>query len=458
MGRVRLCARLFLYTERCRSYKFVLIDDVQYIKSNQGNYTLLTPDDYHYGEVVFGVSENNIDIYEDKVIPAQTGADFSVYVMAADDPGIWQFVSAVPFSEFDGYRLSDEWINKGVYSVKVEHEVACYETGIHIQGQTVLHHESERIAALVADEANTQLDVMNIAGGYAEADGVDIFFGQPHILQSGGNIAQELAAKDMAEYGGYLYRFDDFVRLTRLSGKNDARKTVSARNNPVDSRVDLTYTLAAWDGYEVYDDEAVEIFRSLGITPSRSTVTMYDLLPLGVVFNPSKGVGVGQIRYLQNMNNSASWNTDHLSIDWNVIDDYRGSGRQMVAFTLTYTGEPDINDRYEVYMDLWYCGWGVSFDAYYSWEDYALANTGVNVMAFATDTPIHGAGYIDNGTGVPTAAGTDSSGQSYFYDPENDGVADKPYLIYATVANNDDGCGRKSQYRKTGQGRQRSLQ
>lgn len=427
----------FVANDPDASYTLCVIDDLQYIRSNTGNYTLLTPDDYYYSNIRFENQDYDIDIYEDQEIPLDDGTPFLVYVMTADRRDTWQLVDTVDFEDFHTYQIPQSYYDSGIYRIKVEHSVNCYETNIYISGTTVLRADSELINGLLDDGTASKLFIMNTAAAYGIDPNGDQMYADDGY--GSGPLRDEFIAFDLREYGGYVVRSSDVVSLTRLQGMNDAVKYVTEQNNPADARVDLNYTLMAYDGYTVYNASAVDLFKELGISVARDQVVFYDLLPLGVVFNASKPVKAGNLpqRYTSD---PKSWNSKEVAVDWAVQDDYRGSGRQMVVFTLTYTGD-GTNDSVSKVVSTsydWYCGWGLNFSAYYSWEDYSVASTGINVMAFATDTPIRGRGYLDDGTGVPTAAGVDENGRSYFYDPENDGLANEPYLIYATATNGAD--------------------
>ena len=421
------------------SYTFNIIDDLQYVTTNQGGYTLLTPDDYHYGSVVFRGCDYDMDIYEDQTAPAKTGKPFNIYVMTADNRGQWQLAAQLPYEQYDGYALGEEWLSKGVYSVKVEHEIATYSSDFSFYPTTVLHRDSARLQGLIADDNNTYLVIRNLAGGYAEFDGQIVSDSDIYSFGSDAALNAEIEAYDRAQYGQLIIRDSDAVRLTRLSGTNHVEKKVSAKNDPANTRVNLTYSIAGYDGYSVFSQGAVDLLRAENLTPARDSIKIYDLLPLGVVFNPSAPITVGQVTRLDaNFCEARSWNAKNISVDWKVTDDYRGSARQMVEFTLRYTGNDEGNVNYDALKEKWYCGWGVQFGAYYLWDNYSDGSTGINVAAFATDTPIKGHGFVDDGTGAPRAAGTDDAGRSFFYDPEDDGVAAEPYLIYAQVSNNDD--------------------
>lgn len=422
------------------SYTFHMVDDLQYARRSDGTFTLLTPDDYYYMDIQFTASDFEVDIYEDKTFLSDTGSPLKVYVMTADNRGTWQLVEEVSYPEITGFQIPDDLYQRGIYRIMVEHQVNCYHTNLSMEARTVVRKDSPLICAMTEDPTVKQILITNTAAGFATTDGGVI--GSSSDTGLGGELLSEIDAFDQANYGISTYRTRAEVKLTRLDGTNRARKQLTYINNPRFGRADLTYSIEAYDGYLVYSQSGVNALAAQGISPARDSVKFYDLLPQGVVFDPAKPVTIGRIRgnagsVFRSVDiEPASWNQQDMQVDWSVEDNYRGSGRQMVTFTLHYTGEREY--EYWRDSDVWGVGWGVSFGAYVPWEDYALAKAGENVVAFATDTPIRGDGYIDDGTGVPTSVGSDSAGHSYYYDPEEDGIAQDPYLIYARCSSLDE--------------------
>ncbi len=422
-------------------YELRMIDDLQYVRTSQSNYQRMAPDDYYYRDISFNISESSIDTYEDKTTAVTDGLPVDIYVMTADQQNEWQLVAEVPFAELNDYAISDAWYERGIYRIRADHKSNQYSFDLSIYGRTVLRCTSATISAFVTDEDVQTMYVMNTAGGLGVTPNGTILYDDEEPT---GLLTSEFEAFDTETYGGYLLRRLDDVALTRLEGTNAAQKYVSTTNDPVNGEVKMTYTLTAYEGYSVFNADAVDVFKDLGISPADNQAVFYDLLPLGIKFDASRTVTVGQYPIhglTDTITNVKSWNTADMNVDWSVVDNYKGSDRQLVVFTLEFTGEPLSNETISIsyYYDRWVSTWAVQFGAYYKWEDYSLANSGINVMAYDSGDSILGNGYTDDGRGVPSSVGYDADGKSYFYDIDGDGVvSDTPHLIYAQAAINND--------------------
>ncbi len=434
-----------IYENPNYSYHYALIDDLQFACGN-GQYQQMSYEDYYYKNIRFSCIEKNLDledIYDKKYVRQEDGEPFVIYVMTVASPNVWQKVDEVAFTEINDYKIPQKYYDEEIYRIKAEHKGSVGESRFTISSQTVLRADSPLLNSFLEDHEVSSIQILNFAGGVSVDNEGNYYTddGAPYgHWPTTTNV--DLDAFETENYGCKRIRDYDYLTLKGIAEASDAVKTARMENDAVNGRVGITYTLAGWDGYKVYDKDIVSILESSGVSPEkdRNQVTMYDLLPLGVTFDASKSVTVGSLIGTKYTSVPGAWDKSDVSVSYTVTDNYRGSGRQMITFTITYTGDGNaFCDRPYGESDYkWGCGYGIEFSAYYLWKDYDLANAGVNVMAYATPTRIKGNGYTDDGTGAPIATGTDSDGKSYFYDPEGDGVSDIPYILYAQAANNSE--------------------
>ena len=174
----------------------------------------------------------------------------------------------------------------------------------------------------------------------------------------------------------------------------------------------------------MYDDEAISYLKSEGVqSPGRNEVVFYDGLPYGVKFDPSVGVTAGRITSLSGdsyQNYPQSWDQSQVQVtvdsEKDIDTDYKGTGRTMVRFHITYTGADPA-----VYTDqMWMAGFGISFGAYYDWKDTDVADNASNVAAYMAEgddqRPFLGTAdevAQDNGT-YPSSLGGDTEDYTVF--------------------------------------------
>jgi len=424
------------------TYTLDTVDDIQYIKSNAHNYVEMDYQDYYYTSVNVKVTDYGIDVYEDRETVQTEGLDTSIWVMTAE-PGktdTWQHVADVPYAQLyqKGYDLPQEWIDKGVYRVKAEHSANDYATHCYITGNTALRKDSPKAAQLLADPNATQLTVQNLGGVYGTATAETGYIQDTSTDQYDAYSGLGLEAETTHLYNTILMRDNASVNVTDINGENRIVKYGTARNNPLLGRVDLTYQIAAGDGYLVYSMDGVNFLEDNGITADRNTVTIYDLLPQGISFDPSKTVTAGRVGssgmsgIAGGTSNIKSWLTDDVSVSTSVTADYKGSGRQLVAFTITYSGASSA--IYSTIDKSWASSWAVNFGAYYQWSDYPSCNNAQNTAAFQTPDAMKGTASADNGSGAPSSTDIPGTDTSYISDLDGDNDTTEKNVIYATYA------------------------
>lgn len=409
-------------------YGIVVVDDLHFIKSNVGAYRQMGPEDYYYKDIKFFIVENEIDIYEDAAVPVADGDPVTVSVMTADKPGLWQKVADVPFQEVNTYQIPASYYGRGIYQVQAQHSTDRYSFELRMNMTTVLRASSPILNEFISNQQITECTVMNLMGEYIlHPDGTALY--APGNNDGLENLKDDVEAHDQAAYGGYLYREKETVRLTSIQGTNQTQKYVSAVQDSALARVKLTYSLIGSEGYDIYT-QGIDFLKERGFDLNRDEVVFYDLLPLGIKMDPSAGTRAGIVNLGVNYQDSRSWQTKDVSLDYEVFDNFRDSGRQLVRFTLAYSGaDPTGVYTPRTNVRQWYQAWGVQFGAYYDWEDHGIANGGTNISAFDTVERMVGSAYPDDGTGAPNGT------EAYFYDINGDGVSPN-HVIYAQAAHN----------------------
>lgn len=413
-------------------YTAILVDDLLYVKSNLEEYKLLGPEDYYYSQIQFSLDEHDINLYGDETWPVSDGEPVTIQVQTADQPDVWQEVAKVPFTEISSYQIPDPWPGLGIYRIRVEHKSSRYELKLHISAKTVLRATSPTLKAMLDDTNVDTLTLLNLDGGYYRGpDGKD-HFPERHD----GELLPGVDDFDKQVYGGPLYRAKATVTLNSVTGRNTMQKFVKTSQDTIHGRVNMDYVLLASEGYDIYS-LGVDYLKSLDLSVGRQQVYFYDLLPLGMKFNPQVPVTVGSPdMFTPSKANPDSWNQEQYSVDWKVVDNYKGSGRQLLRFCLNYSGEDGSRISSGPVSREWYQSWGLRFGAFYSWNDYSTANEASNVAAFNTIKKMIGKSFPDDGTGLPAGTATDPE---LLKDVDGNGeISGFGHLIYATAVHSDD--------------------
>lgn len=332
--------------------------------------------DYYFTEVRVAQREVGYDIWEDRVTEplAEEGMPqpVEIYAMYRDSEE-WEKAASVTWdpSGVMEYCFTPDQLARQPWRVKAEHESTQYATSCRIDVQVRLRAESPVMGRLLQQYragSLTEVRLENVSGVFG--------------------TARNEAGESISYYadGGALYRDSAVKYLTGLGRHAAAYKTVRSSNDPNNSRVLLTYSLTAHDGYEIYGEEGVSVLKNAGAaSPGRKAVAFYDLLPYGVRFDPSGEVTAGRItNFFGEMftTQPRSWDKSQVSVKVDsrkdIIEDWRGTGRTMVIFHIVYSGgDPAVCTEKQ-----WLEGWGVSFRAYYDWKDLDVVQDGSNICAF----------------------------------------------------------------------------
>lgn len=192
-----------------------------------------------------------------------------------------------------------------------------------------------------------------------------------------------------------------FAYLNPAIPRSKSFKYGTITNDPVHERVNQRYNLVVYNGYSIYDESVVSYMKAAAadldeehtISPGQKEVVFYDLLPLGMTFDPSQEIVAGRIDSLDErliQREPASWQRENVVVtvdkDDDVIENWHGTKRTLVRFHVKYDSEADPS-VYRTYKDnrMWMAGWGLSFGCYYQWRDEDIAQGAENIFAFSTE-------------------------------------------------------------------------
>lgn len=391
------------------SYKAITVDDFVYAYQNangisQDNYRQLTYEDYYFDSVTITQTDQGYDPWEDEyATPERPECDdngLEVYAMfaEAENPNEWTKVAAVDWED-DGsmtYSFTPEDLARKPWRVKVGHRTTNYSTSCSMNLGMVIRHDSKYFSELVNDvnyenKGNKKiLTVENLAGVYAELFKNDTVQGYMNLTGQEGYDEPELKDKTQEMYKTLPMRQNAFLYFSSLQEHAGAGKSGTSWNDIVNGRVHLQYNMTAFDGYDVYGEEAISYLKSEGVqSPGRNEVLFYDLLPYGVKFDPSIKVTAGRITDFDKNQNyqyyPESWDQSQISVTVDskkdIITNYKNSGRTMIIFHVTYTGA----DAAVYSNQRWMEGFGVSFGAYYDWKDTSVSDHAANIVAFMAE-------------------------------------------------------------------------
>lgn len=235
-----------------------------------------------------------------------------------------------------------------------------------------------------------------------------------------------LDEEEKNEYGGYLHYNYGYTMLMKLNSSASFRKNVSceADIDALTSRATFTLTaLESVDSGETPDSWLPGFSHESGI--------FYDLLPLGYAYDRTKGVTV--YGATSNRQNLSGGNYGILAEEPTVIDNYKGTGRQLVIFKVKSSKDTDQN-IYKGYQET-STGFSVVFDAVTTnSEIVAFGKTQYNNAAYMNGNSAEmNISYSENGYGDETNKtyfATDPDGNYPLADIDGDGITDRHDTLY----------------------------
>ena len=415
------------------SYTISTFDDtVCAYLSSEKNARAMTGEDYYFSEVKIIQKDRGYDVWENDFEQPEQNEDvdqkLAVYAVFADtDPrgnGEWEHIADVGWNE-EGemtYSFTEAQLARKPWKVKAVHQSINYQTTCEIYVQLRLRYDSPVMEELLAADPD-QIILKNSSGA--------------EVLHDGGQLTMQ---------------DDAAIKLSKMQMHAAAYKTAKTTNDVVNGRAQVEYCLTAHDGYLVESNEDAVYLKQNGVkSPGRKHLVFYDLLPYGMRFDPSGEVIAGRLKNLSYSgvyNTPQSWDTTQVEVEMDserdVIENYKGTGRTMVIFHLTYQGtDSSVMTRNSNQYTYWMEGWGVSFQAYYDWKDEQVSQSEANICAFMPgqeDTkPLLGTQSevaCDDGIIVPE--GFEEDYKSLGSDINQDGITNIRNVLYArTLATED---------------------
>jgi hypothetical protein len=397
------------------SYKLITADDFMYVV-NGDEYIMLEKEDYYYSAVSITQQEQGYDIWEDAIIstPEENGdtneQGLKIYAQFGDDnPDQWQLVKEIPWdaSGIMSYSFTPEELAKKPYRVKAEHVATNYRTTCEIKVNVRIRKDSPAMQEIIEGYEKGEIsaisfeDLSGVIAQNKKADGLgweltsvkkmeDITgnYSEPGLLEATKDLYEELKDASESDKNNFpMYRDNAYKKVTGLEAHAKSTKAVTSITNDVTNRHgQVVYSLTAQDGYDIFSEEAVTELKRKGVaSPGRQNVVFYDLLPEGITFDPSYPVRAGRITDFDRKGNYTKqpglWDSGQVEVTWETRDNHNGTSRTMVIFHIQYKGE----DSAVFSNKSWLEGWGVSFRAYYDWEDTKLIEKGTNISAFMPD-------------------------------------------------------------------------
>ena len=435
----------------------------------EGSVLMLQPEDYRFTAVTVTISDRGIDRYEDEEPRPMAssdcpGVDRSVRIMAMfrGEEG-WKELAAVPWEE-DGsmsYSFTKEQIAAEPWRVMAVHSLADYVTRSRIELEMEIC-PGRQAGGLFCTEDGVRSDqariecLGGISGRGIGPDGAYGSWMQDQKTDGASNYSEPgLEELTRQLYGVILMRDSSFVSLTGIGRHAQAVKTAQAVNDPEHSRVRLFYTVAAVEGYALYDRSAAKTIAESGTAlplPDREGFAVYDLLPHGVRLDPSVPVTGGLLEGQESADftSPSRWDTDpvdaYISGETDIMENWRGSGRTMLVFHVRFKKNPSMIPRFS--SGMWFDGYGIRFGAFCSYRDLADMQKEANLAAVMPEKEDIAAGRellaadgeagLDDGVVVP---GTEENRTAYEIlgkDIDSDGVYGLKSVLYAKAAAAED--------------------
>lgn len=453
-----------------RRVKMTMADDVMYARTVDKDLHMLDSDDYYFEKITITQRDCGYDLWEEATTDAEQRFDANGNPI---DTGIQIFIMREGSNEWEDivtlgadanglawhknemrYTFSKEFLEKyKPWRVKAEHITTNYNTECRIDVTACIKGTSPYIQSIKNDD---QIEFEDISGVIAErsvdgvnwthidnseidSDGETVNYQEPGLLETTKQIYDQLKDITTEDYPTFpMYRKNAWKTVAVLKKHAEsAKEIVKASNDVLQSRGKVVYALTAQEGYHVFSSGALaELKKISGLPkPTRNQMVFYDLLPYGMNFDPSYPVQAGRILATDQQDaykrSPGLWSTNQIKVDWRTEENYNGTGRTMVTFTVTYTGA-DASEYVGKWVDskwqtcYWMSGWGVSFGTYYDWKDASLIKKGVNISAYmaADEAGVLGAGLL----GDESDTGLESDGDYESIDPkyqafERDGVS-----------------------------------
>ena len=445
-------------------YEVTTVDDVVYMSclsgSAESGTQMLTSQDYYYSDISVTIRDRGMDIFEDRTcspMPAAQcpGADRStkIFVMY-EGSSAWELAAQCPWDDSGKitYHFTNSQLAGKIWRVKVLHRAVDYDSSCTIDARLCIRPQSPVCGALVTqagEDELTSLKIEHLGSVLARSTGTssDRWF---HDSDSSHYEGAEpgLGSLTMSLYGILSMRANSFAQPGSMKKHARALKTVLRENDPENGCVRLNCRIGAIEGYLIYSGQAAERIVNADSNvpvPDRSEYVIYDLLPEGVVFDPSAPVTAGLVmgQTDRDILTPSLWDDRNVSVridpGTGICRNWRHTGRDLVILhvSILLDGQsiPRVSDG------MWMNGVGVQFGASCPYRDLKhlkqMPNVAVVMPGSGCDDPaeqILGSAQeaaCDDGVVIPYTGDEKQALEVFGPDIDDDGVTNLRTVLYA---------------------------
>lgn len=423
-------------------YTFDMTDDALYLRAvvdgQETDYIRLTEEDFEFGGDVsrnhhlsFSIMCTDVDRTNGQTYLLDVPQEPFIVEARRGDSGEWETVGEVEWTrdpilyDSGAYsngtgRIDDSILTGNGYTqLRVRApEGLTGKTFLSMRFYVTLKADSPAVQRLLQSGDVSQINLQNFAAyKLYEADEAGDYHWVNPLPASSNSLAEAvgLNEEDLAEEGAYLHRKNYGATLYPAAQRSYYTKQVtSVTNDPQHSQVHAQFSLHGYQSINA-NDLPEEIYQKA----SMDSAVFYDLLPLGYTYNPARPTAVTLTYY--NGSDTTVGAVDSVE----VIDDYRGTGRQMVIFRVSSRLPEGQNYGFRYYND-YRTGFKLSFTGTISWTDLTFHRKGLNMSAFQRgDGKAMPNGATEQGySGASYTGETDENGQPVLADLNGDGVID----------------------------------
>ena len=416
-------------------YGMIMDDTAVYAKAVMADqttdYVRLKKGDYYFsGRACYVIRSSNIDKSNGQTLSGTVTSEPFILEGQTEVNGSWKEINRfvmssdncsgyidLPKEEYVGLRIVTPKTLQGKYELELD------------QFRLEIKADSPSLKNWIQNKDIRQIAIENLAAyRLYDKDGNWL---NPYSTSSN-TLSKSLGLdkEDKAREGAYLHRKNCGRTLTVGNERSDLNKTkVNVTNDTLHSKVDVEFRILAREIMQGHISE--EVLKK----KSAETGVFYDLLPLGYVYNENAGVTVTSYNK-SNYDCVAEATVDNVE----TIDDYQGTGRQMVVFhvrSLQPVGEN--TSYYYYYINGYATGFQIQYTASISWSELAFSSEGYNIVAYQRGDGKEMAGaYTERGYGnqsdaeiFPFAGNGSSDEDRVLYDVNGDGKVGENNTNYA---------------------------
>lgn len=433
-------------------YRFVLNDDAFALNKGSYNYILLEEGEYEITEtganrdqgIEISMTASDVDRSTGDTIEGE--APDGPFILEGRKGGAWEELSEITMTSasYRGYAAKGLVTGKGYTALRLRSpEGVTGRFDVSLDFNMALEPDAPRIKALAQDPAVKSVTAYNM--GSFELYTPDPDGSGKEILYSGEKNWPKYSYRrepdktlglfeaDKERLGDYTYRFNSYTTLSRVTIEALPYKTVLRTD--IDAASGTVTTRFLLKGYERLSLNSWNLPDSLKKRYSHDEAYLYDLLPQGYRFLKDKLVQPLGARTASARQDNTYYSSDKAVVaDVQTVDNYKGTGRQLVIFKVKST-YPEGESFYDL-SSYAYTGLGVAFYAAITYDDVLLyGHEGYNNMAYqrADKKEFESISYTENGCGSSFDMqyyALDSDGNPALIDVDGDGVTDKKDTLY----------------------------